>query len=490
MQRALSYVSVILFVLVLFLPAYAEEEPGGAYYDLGVFAYEDGDYKVAEKHLLKALELDPDNPFYSHFLGKIYLKTARYQEAMNYLDAAWKANPDLSELKYDMAFLNFKMSNYSKAADLFTEIVDEDPSNLLPHYFELYQIALDHFLAAAEETPADKANSSYYAGVCYWKTGKNEKAVEKFEYVRDDAESGLLRDNAVELLRMIKKETAGVADEPSYGLYLRVGHYYDDNVPLEPLYDDFYTDEDDYVTNVVLSGKYNFVNKKTHIIGAGYTHYQTWYNELSEYNLTGSIGKLYAKYFSEPFTFGLSYIPSYYWLDSEGYLRRHKLTPDIVWECTDKLLTKLSYSYYDDENFLNDNRDGDTHEVFLDAYYSILAKKAYLFAGVGYEDNAASHPDQEYDRLQTKLGLSLTLQWDVELKLTGEYQEKRFDNVDTFYGVERDDTKYNGSVSLSRKLFCDWLSALAEFKYTKSESNIKELEYERKVAGLSLTATY
>jgi len=37
MQRALSYVSVILVVLFLFLPANAAEEGGGAYYDLGVF---------------------------------------------------------------------------------------------------------------------------------------------------------------------------------------------------------------------------------------------------------------------------------------------------------------------------------------------------------------------------------------------------------------------------------------------------------------------
>jgi hypothetical protein len=42
MQRVLSYVSVILFVLFVFLPAYAEEGGGVAYYDLGVFAYEDG----------------------------------------------------------------------------------------------------------------------------------------------------------------------------------------------------------------------------------------------------------------------------------------------------------------------------------------------------------------------------------------------------------------------------------------------------------------
>ena len=125
MQRALSYVSVILVVLFLFLPANAAEQ-GDAYYDLGVFAYEEGDYEIAERDFKKALEFNPDNPFYNHFLGKTYLKTGRYREAMKYLDMAWKVSPDMSELKYDLAFLNFKMSNYSEAADLFAEIVDEE----------------------------------------------------------------------------------------------------------------------------------------------------------------------------------------------------------------------------------------------------------------------------------------------------------------------------------------------------------------------------
>lgn len=307
--------------------------------------------------------------------------------------------------------------------------------------------------------------------------------------MRDHVESGLLRENAVALLRMIKKEEKAESDKP-YSLYFRIGYYYDDNLPAEPLYDDFYTDEDDYVTNVVLSGKYNFVNQKTYVIGAGYSHYQTWHNDLCEYDLIGSLGRLYAKYFWEPFTLGFSYIPSYYWLDSESYLRRHELRPEIVWQCTEKLLTKLSYSYSDDENFANDFRDGDTHGASLDAYYSVLDTKACLFAGVGYEDTSASHPDWDYGGLQTRLGISGNLLWDLELKLTGQYQGKRYGHVDTFYGVEREDKKYRGSLSLSRKLFCDWLSFLAEFNYTKNDSNINDFEYETKVTGLSLTATY
>ncbi len=76
-----------------------EGEEGRAYYDLGVFAYEDGDYEDAENNLTKALEFNPFNPFYNHYLGKTYLKKERYQEAENYLTIAWKISPDIPGLR-------------------------------------------------------------------------------------------------------------------------------------------------------------------------------------------------------------------------------------------------------------------------------------------------------------------------------------------------------------------------------------------------------
>ena len=68
MQKSLSFVSIFLIVLFFLISANAQEEGGGAYYDFGVFAYEDGDYKGAEKNLLKALEVAPHNPSFNHFL--------------------------------------------------------------------------------------------------------------------------------------------------------------------------------------------------------------------------------------------------------------------------------------------------------------------------------------------------------------------------------------------------------------------------------------
>ena len=112
MQRSLGFVLAILFVLCIHFSANAEEEGGRAYFDFGVFAYEDGDYGDAEENLKQALEFEPENPLYNHYMGKTYLKMERYQPAMSHLVKTWETNPDISGLKYDMAYLNYKMSNW------------------------------------------------------------------------------------------------------------------------------------------------------------------------------------------------------------------------------------------------------------------------------------------------------------------------------------------------------------------------------------------
>ena len=161
MSKSFNAIFGILFILLLASVTYAEEEGGRAYYDFGIFAYEDKEYEDAEKNFKKALEFSPNNPFYNHYLGKVYLKTGRYQEAEDYLKRAWKVNREISGLKYDIAFLNYKTSNYLKAADLFKEIVKEDPSNVLASYHagislykqRKYKKALEYFIGAAEGSP-------------------------------------------------------------------------------------------------------------------------------------------------------------------------------------------------------------------------------------------------------------------------------------------------------------------------------------------------
>jgi tetratricopeptide (TPR) repeat protein len=387
------------------------------------------------------------------------------------------------------------MLDYKKAATLFAEVVAEDPSNVPAtyhggmSYYKLgrYQQALDYFIVAVEMSPNLKDKGYYYAGICSFHMGKHKEAGEKFEYVRDNADSDQLRKNAVEWLEAIEREKA--ASKP-YRLYLKVGYQYDDNVLLEPVDQDIATDEDDYATVAFFSGSYNVVNRSDLKIGAGYNHYQTWYKDLSHLNFRGSTGNFYAKYSTGPVTMGLAYLPTYYWLDDKSYLMRHQIMPDIVWNPVQDLSLRAAYSYYRNNYFLNDRRDGHTNEVSLDAYYSILNGKGLLFAGGAYEDNTASHPDQYYTRGKIRLGISFRLVWELDLNVTGNYHKKEYDNVDSQFGVKREDDRYYAAVSLERSVFWKWLNINAEYNRTKNDSNISAFEYKRNVTTLSVTAKY
>jgi tetratricopeptide (TPR) repeat protein len=484
-----------MFVLAVVSPVNAQEEKGGSFYDFGVFDYEDQDFKSAEKNFLKALELEPDNPFYLHFLGKTYLKMERFDDAENLFTRAEQLDPDMPGLKYDTAFMYYKMLDYDKAATLFAEIVTGDPSNVpatyhgAMSYYKLgrYQQAQDYFIAAAEMSPNIKDKGYFYAGICASHMGKLKEAGEKFEYVRDNTDSDQLRKNAVEWLAAIERQKA--AAKP-YRLYLKVGYQYDDNVVLEPVDQDIATDQDDYAVVAFFTGSYNIVNQSDFKLGLGYNHYQTWYEDLTQLDFRGSTGNFYAKYSTGPVTLGLSYLPTYYWLNDESYLMRHHIRPDIVWNPVQDLSLRAAYSYYRNNYFLNDGRDGHTNEVSLDAYYSILNGKGLLSVGGLYEDNTASHPDYYYTQGKIRVALNFRIFWELDLNLSGNYHKREYDNVDSTFGITREDDRYYGAVSLGRSVFWKWLSITAEYNYTKNDSNISFFEYERNVTTLSLTAKY
>jgi tetratricopeptide (TPR) repeat protein len=220
MQKMLSFVLITVFVLFMCLSVNAQEEQGRAYYDLGIFAFEDEEYDAALENFKKALSFSPNNPYFNHYLGKTYMKMELYDEAENHLDRAWEIDPSVEGLKYDYAFLNYKMSNYEKSADLFVEIVEEDPSNVLAQYhggislykMKRYSDALNYFLNASEKSPTIKTNGYYYAGICYRKMGKDKEAVEIFKYVRDNAELPSLKEYVISVRTSLTQKCQDIAD--------------------------------------------------------------------------------------------------------------------------------------------------------------------------------------------------------------------------------------------------------------------------------------
>ena len=501
MNLLLRSVGLAVLLMALCSPLWAEEGQGRVYYDFGVFAYEDGDYAGAELNLKKALSFEPGNPYYNHYLGKTYLKTERLDEAATYLESARRIDPALSGLGYDLATLYFKKEQYREAARLYDEIAPGDPNEVLAQYYagichlkiEDYDQALDRLLRAADRSPTIRETGYYYAGICYLKRSNPEKAAEKFIYVRDNAKAASLRDSAVKWLAAAERQQKAMKP---YALYLQMGYMHDSNVLLEAVDQDLPTDERDGALLGYFSGRYDVVKTDVLTLGGGYSHYHLDYMEHGAFDFIGSIPQLYIRYRLAPVTFSLAYSPQYYWLAGDSYLMKHQVRPDVLWQITSSLRARLAYAYEVKNYFVTVDRSADAGTVDGDLYYSLPGNRIQLFAGCGQENNTADSPAQDYRRTQGRLGAVFSLPWALRLQAVGKYTVKDYSNPNPVLGnLTRKDTTVEALGSLSRSLFFDWLRIMAEYRYTKNDSNIVSnnidiFDYVRHQVTVSLTASF
>ena len=83
----------------------AAPEVSGPRIDLGVAWHRKGDLEAAEKHLLKALELNPEHPVAHNELGIVYRKTGRFAEARNSYEAALSVFPNYHHARRNLGVL-------------------------------------------------------------------------------------------------------------------------------------------------------------------------------------------------------------------------------------------------------------------------------------------------------------------------------------------------------------------------------------------------
>jgi hypothetical protein len=222
----------------------------------------------------------------------------------------------------------------------------------------------------------------------------------------------------------------------------------------------------------------------------GYNHYQILYRTLEEYDLTNGILNLYGRYDKGPLEITLSYLPHFSWLDSEKYMKKQELKTDVSYELREDLVAEFSYSYYDINHLVDDKRDGKSNVFDLNTFYILGENAGYVFAGIGYEDRSSEHPDYYYSLVKAQAGISLEIPLNFTIDVKGSYSDIGYKNVNSAYGIKREDKRYGGSLSLSRSIFYEWLSVIAEFDYTGRGSNIDEYEYSRKAGALSLSVKF
>jgi len=483
-----------ILLILSFTTTCAAGQKGSAYFDFGIFAFEDGDYEGAKKNFLTAIKENPDNADYYHYLGKTYIKTDSFQAAEKALNQAWSMQSRMEGLKYDMAIVQYRLGIYPTATFLFAEELTENPSNVLAQYYmgicmykrKQFQNAIEHFETAADKNPSIKPNTYFYSGICHMQLKNTEKAIEKFSWVADHAQDEL-KQNAEKWLQSAQ---AIEKEENPLRLNLKIGVQYDDNVALEPLDQDRYADEGDFGLTTYFSGKYRLIRYGGLSSGIGYNHYQSAHIDLREYNLMGSIPNLYLRYNHNPWILGLTLQPTYYWLDNEKYMLRKQMNMDLVWNITDRFSNRYSLLLYDETNYITSGRSGQNIQFLIDAFYRILDKNLSLLGGVGLDQNTTDHSDYRYFGVQAKIGASWSLPWETLFSPTAKIYSKQYSHTVSGYDTKRDDFKYELMTSLSHKILYKWLTGSIEYKYTKNDSNISEYSYQDNKISFSISASY
>jgi len=181
---------------------------------LGLAYYVRKEYRLTEKHLLRALELFPKFSDARNNLGRLYTDMGRYDEAITQLKIASKdlTYPVPERLFLNLGLVYLKKNDYDMALNSFKKSMESN-TRFCPAYNYYGQTlfqqgkykgaieSFDHALALCNNN-YDEAH--YYSAVSYYKMGQTEKAIARLEEVEKQYPESEYATKAKNMIRTIQ----------------------------------------------------------------------------------------------------------------------------------------------------------------------------------------------------------------------------------------------------------------------------------------------
>jgi len=468
------------------------KQPVNVYFDMGYFAFQSNDFQKAENYFKQAIELNPKSPIGYHYLGKTCMKLEKYEQARAQLSKAFDLEPDLPDLKYDIALLDFQTQNYAESSKRFIELAASKPSDPEVAFLAGMSLfkqgkpseALPYFLTAKKNTSIQH-RAEYYAGMCLYMNGEVQAAIEKFTFVQLYATDPELKGYAETWISKLK--TVKQADPYSLDISLKYAYQFDDNFQLEPNKSDIFAEEDQWVQLVSFISAFDAYVTPHLMLGSGFDFSRNAPQALSGQDITTRTLRFYGNYQIRNALIGLEYCPpqSRYYSGDEPYMEFQEIRANLLYSLARDIHLKTGY-------FRSDDNDEEWYRntYSLNLFYSLDKERGYCFGGGEYEDNVEDDPDDEYEIFQSMAGTSLKLPWDFNIGLITKLSRRNFKNIDSGYGFRRKDSKLEGYLSLSRPIFYPYLEMIAEYYYTRNDSNNVDFDYTRNVFSLAMKVSY
>ncbi len=351
-----------------------------------------------------------------------------------------------------------------------------------------YTEALADFTAAARraESPDVVAEARYSAGIAHWHRNELPAARRCFSEAMRLTTRDWIRSNARYWLETAAKRTAG----PPYRLFARVGGFIDDNVRLEPIDIDRFSDDSDVYAEGFFSGGYRFFQNRPVYLDLAYEHYQTVHRNIESADLIASVGDISAGYRIGLANISLHYVPAHYHLDTAGYLRRHQIKPAVSLRLGDRFALRGTYRYIDHDYFTDSGKSGHSHDGRIDFQAKPTGAGHGIFGGAGMEVKSARFSWESFTRLRARVGIAVSFPPAITMTMAGEYQRRNHDQAAPFAGRRREDDRCRLHLTATQPIYRKHVNLVAEYEYTVNESTLPHYDYRRNVFGLSVSIAY
>ncbi|MFQ5830146.1 MAG: tetratricopeptide repeat protein, partial [Candidatus Methylomirabilia bacterium] len=485
-----------------------------------ILAYEEKRYDGALSLLREALEVDPENIDAYYYAGLVHLARKDFDAAVEALEKARDRAPSDLSILFQLGVAHFSQERYDKAGPLLAEVFKERPRTDAVGYYvgfmryrrKDYQGALRAFQAGTSTDPNIQQLTRFYAGLTLAILGLPERAAAEVEESLRLQPVSPLTGPAERLRDTI---LAARERERRFRAEVRLGSFYDTNVPVAPEPSDDRTAEDIRRQNrnrqsfgELLATRLEYVWLRTGPWEATvtYSFFQTFNNEVPSFNIQNHLGALGGFYrgavVAMPYQVGALYAFDFLTLDNDEFIQRNTATlfGTLVENAGNltTLQTRLQLKEFSEDDA---DRRGTPEEVrdarnwmlgFLHVF-RFEADKHLLRLGYQFDVEDADGSNFEYVGNRILAGGQYTLPWrdtrlsyDIDLHFRNYSHDHSLLPAEPGRTRERVDTEITHLLRAEQPLPRD-LTLSAEYQVIVSRSNLDVFSFNRNVLSLTLS---